>query len=58
MRNSLREIELRTFQNEEVMNAVTEYFDGKRAAYYRDGIFKSFHRWEKCIILNGDCVEK
>jgi len=47
------------FQNEEeVMNAVTEYFDGKCAAYFRDGIFKLLHRWEKCINLNGDYVEK
>ena len=40
------------------MNAVTEYFDGKCAAYFRDGIFKLLHRWEKCINLNGDYVEK
>jgi len=31
------------FQNEELMNAVTEYFDGKYAAYFQDGIFKLLH---------------
>lgn len=46
------------FQNEEVMNAVTEYFDGKCVAYFRDSIFKLLHCWEKCINLNGDYVKK
>lgn len=47
------------FQNEEkIMNAVTEYFDGKCAVYFRDGIFKLLHRWEKSINFNGDHVEK
>jgi len=46
------------YQNEEkVVNAVTEYFDGKCAAYFRDGIFKSLLRWEKCINLNGGYAE-
>jgi len=40
------------------MNVVTEYFDGKRAAYFRDGIFKSPRRREKCINLNSDYEEK
>jgi hypothetical protein len=47
------------FENEEeVMNAVTEYFDEKCAACLRDGIFKLLRRWEKCINLNDDYVEK
>jgi len=47
------------FQNEkEIMDAVTEYFDGKCAAYYRAGIFKLHHHWGKCINLNGDYGEK
>jgi len=39
------------------VNTVAEYFDGKCAAYFRDGIFKLLHRWEKCIHLNGDRVD-
>jgi len=40
------------------MNAVTEYYDGKCAAYIQDDIFKLLHRWEKYINLNDDYVEK
>jgi len=40
------------------MDAVTEYFDGKCAAYFRDGILKLLQRWEKYINLNGDNVKK
>jgi len=48
------------FQNEEeVMSAVTEYFDGNRAAYFRDGIFQLLSIvGKKCINLNGDYVAK
>jgi len=59
MHNSLWKIKLCDFQNKKVvMNAVIEYFDGKCAAYFRDGIFKLLRRWEKCINSNGDYVEK
>jgi len=47
------------FQNEEdVTNAITEYFDEKCGAYFRDGIFKLLHRWKKWINLNGDYEEE
>jgi len=46
------------FQNEKnVMNAATEYFDGKRAAYFQNGIFKLFRRWKNRIYLNDDYKE-
>lgn len=35
------------FQNEEVMDAVIEYFNGKCIAYFHDGIFKSHHGSKK-----------
>jgi len=40
------------------MNAVNEYFDGKCAAYFRDGILKLLNRWGKYIYLNGNYTEK
>jgi hypothetical protein len=51
---------LNFFNEEEVMNAVVEYeyFDRTCAAYFRCGIFKLFHRREKCINLNVDYIEK
>lgn len=47
------------FQNEEeVINAVIGYFDGKYSVYLWDGIFNLLNRWKKCINLNSGYVEK
>lgn len=50
-----KQLEETHFQNEEeVINAVTEYFDGKCAVYFRNGIIKLLHRWKD---LYGEYLE-
>jgi histone-lysine N-methyltransferase SETMAR len=38
--------------------AVEGYFADLTKNQYRDGIMALEHRWNKCISLKGDCVEK
>jgi len=44
--------------NQEVIAAVERYFADLTKNHYRDGIMVLEHRWNKCIILKGDYVEK
>ena len=44
--------------NEEVIDAVNEYFEGLDESDYKNGITALEHRYEKCISLDGDYVEK
>ena len=44
--------------NEEVVAAVQGYFADLPENHYRDGIMALEHRWNKCISLKGDYVEK
>jgi len=44
--------------NQEAIAAVEEYFADLTKNHYRDGIMTLEHRWNKCIILKGDYVEK
>jgi hypothetical protein len=44
--------------NEEVQSAVDGYFAELDYSHYRQGIEAIEHRWEKCIELKGDYVEK
>lgn len=44
--------------NEEVIAAAEEYFAGQQKSYYTEGLKKLQHRWEKCIELKGDYIEK
>lgn len=44
--------------NEEVIEAVNGYFEELDESVYRDGITRLEHRYEKCISLGGDYVEK
>ncbi|KOC61938.1 Histone-lysine N-methyltransferase SETMAR [Habropoda laboriosa] len=44
--------------NEEVESAVDGYFEELDDSYYKQGIEDIEHRWEKCIELKGDYVEK
>lgn len=41
-------------QNEEIINEIIEYFDGKRVGYIRDEICELIHIKEKRINFNGD----
>jgi len=44
--------------NEEVESAVNGYFEELDNSHYKQGIEAIEHRWEKCIELKGDYVEK
>ena len=44
--------------NEEAITFVNNYFAEKNAEYYFDGLQRWKHRWEKCVELQGDYVEK
>ena len=44
--------------NEEAITFVNNYFAEKNAEYYSDGLKRWEHRWEKCVELQGDYVEK
>jgi histone-lysine N-methyltransferase SETMAR len=44
--------------NQEATAAVERYFADLTKNHYRDGIMALEHRWNKCIILKGDYVEK
>lgn len=48
----------RFLSNEEVITAVDAYFAEQDVNYYLEGLKSWEHRWEKCIILQGDYVEK
>jgi len=44
--------------NQEAIAAVEGYFADLTKNHYRDGIMALEHRWNKCISLKGDYVEK
>jgi histone-lysine N-methyltransferase SETMAR len=44
--------------NQEAIATVEVYFANLMKNYYRDGIMALEHRWNKCISLKGDYVEK
>jgi len=44
--------------NQEAIAAVERYFADLTKNHYRDGRMALEHRWNKCISLKGDYVEK
>jgi len=44
--------------NQEANAAVEGYFADLTKNHYRDGIMALDHRWNKCISVTGDYVEK
>jgi hypothetical protein len=44
--------------NQEAIAAAEGYFADLTKNHYRDGIMVLEHRWNKCISLKGDYVEK
>ena len=44
--------------NEDVITQTNAYFEELPPSYFKDGLKKLEKRWEKCIELNGDYVEK
>jgi histone-lysine N-methyltransferase SETMAR len=47
-----------SFSNQETIADVEGYFADLTKHHYRDGIMALEHRWNKCISLKGDYVEK
>jgi len=48
----------RSSSNQVVIAAVKGYFADLMKNHYRDGIMALEHRWNKCISVKGDYVEK
>lgn len=47
------------FESDESLKmAVTQWFESQTEDFYKTGITKLLHRWEKCIALGGDYIEK
>jgi len=49
---------LHSSSNQEAIAAVEGYFADLTKNHYREGIMALEHRWNKCICLKGDYVEK
>ena len=42
----------------EVIEAVEGWFSGKEGVFYSQGLFKVKRRWQKCVTVGGDYIEK
>ena len=57
--NLKKDIRGRHFRsNEEVVAAVEEWVGDKDPAFFSSGLMTLEHRWSKCIILEGNYIEK
>ena len=48
----------RFHSNEDVISAVEKWFESHPKSYYAQGLLKVKERWQKCINMQGDYVEK
>jgi len=46
------------FKEVELQAGVNEWLKSQAAAFYDDGINKTVHRYDKCLNLNAEYVEK
>lgn len=44
--------------DDDVISAVTDFFDDQEETFYKTGIQALQHRWQKCVDRKGDYVEK
>ena len=57
--NLKKDIRGRHFRsNEEVVAAVEEWIGDKNPGFFSSGLMPLEHRWSKCIILQGNYIEK
>lgn len=49
---------VRYSSDDEVMDAVQEWFGEQETIFYQRGIEALQHRWNKCVALQGDYIEK
>jgi len=43
---------------EEVINTINDWFELQEKQFFVDGVNSLTHRWEKCVVLEGDYIEK
>ena len=48
----------RFYDDADLQAGVNELLKSQAATFYDDGINKIMHRYDKCLTLNGDYVEK
>ena len=48
----------RFHSNEDVISAVEEWFESHPKSYYAQGLLRVKERWQKCVDMQGDYVEK
>ena len=56
--NLKKDIRGHHFQSNEVVAAVEEWVRDKDPVFFSSGLMALEHRWSKCIILEGNCMEK
>jgi len=44
--------------DEEVIDTINDWFELQDKQFFLDGVNSLAHRWEKCIVLEGDYIEK
>jgi len=43
---------------EEVIHTINDWFELQDKQFFVDGVNSLAHRWEKCVVLEGDYIEK
>ena len=56
LKKDIRGLHIRS--DEEVVTAVEEWVNGKDPDFFSSGLMALEHRWSKCIILEGNYIEK
>jgi len=44
--------------DEEVIHTINDWFELQDKQFFVDGVNSLAHRWEKCVVLEGDYIEK
>jgi len=44
--------------DEEVIHTINDWFELQDKQFFVDGVNSLSHRWEKCVVLEGDYIEK
>jgi len=45
-------------RGEEVIHTINDWFELQDKQFFVDGVNSLAHRWEKCVVLEGDYIEK
>ena len=44
--------------DEEVIDTINDWFELQDKQFFVDGVNSLAHRWEKCVVFEGDYIEK